>query len=102
MCSMLKELDPHAPSLGAIKAIQLPKFKPPQKVTYVPNVYNHYLIIIVYSLKFLSTSGIPFYVNLPTTIVANCLLKIETASKLERYPVVTIGPAKYEKPCYIQ
>jgi len=39
---------------------------------------------------------VPFYATLPTTIVKNCLLNFDIASRLQRYPVVTRGRVKYE------
>lgn len=50
---------------------------------------------LISSIKYYSSEKIPFYVNLPSTIVSKCLANVEVARKLERYPISTIELARY-------
>lgn len=41
--------------------------------------------------------SVPFYANLPSTILERCLSSPDISRKLQRYPVYTDGPFRYQK-----
>ena len=61
----------------------------------VIHVYiNSFAIILGYVSKFAffqfhSPKGVPFHVNLPSTIISTCLRTPSIATRLQRYPVVS-------------
>ena len=93
-----KQLDPTAPSLHRLKSITLPGFRHPQQVciwrTYLDTssyAYDH-----ASTVQFYSSSGMPFYMNMPELAVVRVLADPVIAEQLHRYPVLTQGgPVRY-------
>ena len=91
VCEMLKEVNPHSPSITQIKSIKLPTFTPPKKVSACMLNGNKVLHLSYIQQFYSDKKKSPFYVNLPTTILENCLKNEDIATKLVRYPVHTDG-----------
>ena len=90
-----KELQPGTPSLYQLKAFVLPGFVPPAKVYCCNNmhVYMQWYTEQQSFLQFYTPAGIPFYVNLPSTILRLALGSSDISRQLHRYPVYThCGP----------
>ena len=52
-------------------------------------------------LQFYSANGTPFYVRKPSTILKGCLANSDVAKEINRYPVLTDGPYRFEFKCML-
>lgn len=60
---------------------------------------THAQITFLLPLQFYSDEGVPFYVNLPSAVISQCLMNASVTNILERYPTeleTDDGPSKYD------
>ena len=84
----MKEINPLVPSLHQAKKIVLPGYTAPTKV--YGELFFIIIIIIELSTQFYA-GEIPFYVNLPSTIIRKCLANPCLMKNLATYPQFTEG-----------
>lgn len=96
---MLHQLVPEVPipAISTLKKLKLPGFVPPTKV-YV--IYYDVLFSSIF-VQFISSKGIPFFMNLPKTVIQQTFADPTLSNKIARYPVLANNIIRYDSLLYI-
>ena len=94
MWHVMKQLNSSIPSLSQVKNFLLPGLNLPQKVKFICSVvFQSYNILLFMSLflQFLTSKGVPFYVNSLAMTLKKNLATPHIATNLQRFPVHPSG-----------
>ena len=85
MWFILKQLDMTVPSLASVKAFKLLNMEPPMRVQIHGDKYLK--ITCFHLFQHATAEGIPFYSISLTSIIRQCLGRLDVSTNLFRYPV---------------